>query len=122
MEKYTRIPGEIRTMRGTVIDLSEKTGGCQCRNTRQRLAALRLAQTIFSGHLIQGTQCNEPQQHRKAPQTSRKKLSELLAGRQICMECVRNALLIGGDARGESFELCVLNALNPLPQTQCHKK
>lgn len=122
MEKYMRIPGEIRTMRGTVIDLTEQTGGCKCRNNRQRLAAWRLAQTIFLDQPIQGSRDNGLQQRPQSQQTSRKKLSELLGNRRICMECVRNALLIGGDVRGESFELSLLNALNPLPQKQCHKK
>lgn len=122
MEKFTRTPQEICTMRGTVIDLTEPTGGCKCRNSRQRLAAWRLAQTIFLDQPIQGSRDNEPQQPRQPQQKSRKMLSELLGNRRICKECVRNSLQIGGDARGESFELFVLNALNPLPQKQCRKK
>lgn len=121
MEVITRNTRELR-IGTTVIDLTEKIGGCQCRNNRQRLAALRLAQTIFSGQMIQHTRGNAPLPHRVSQRTNRMKLSELLRGHQICMECVRNALLITGDFRGESYELCALNALNPLPVKRCRKK
>lgn len=121
MESITRDTRELR-IGATVIDLTEKTGGCQCHNNRQRLAALRLAQTIFSGQMIQNIHSSALLQSQESQRTNRMRLSELLRGRRICMECVRNALLITGDVRGESYELCALNALNPLPEKRYRKK
>lgn len=119
MKVITLQPGQVATLSGVIIDCSTGIGDCTCRNRRHRLAAMRQAHAIFSDLPLQKLRNSVPRPLRESQPV---KLTELLEGRQICMECVRISLLLQGDFRGESFLRSALDALHPLPGKYSHKK
>ena len=108
-------------MSGLTIQLPIDKGGCVCRNIRQRRTAMKQARTIFLDLELPQRLCNALQGAKGEARTVT--LAECLKGRRVCPACVRNALMIQTDVRGESYVEAVLNVLNPLPSPkQNHKK
>lgn len=114
---------KVGTMSGLTIQLPTEKGGCVCRNIRQRRAAMKQARTIFLDLELPQRLCNAIQGAKAEAQPGTVTLAECLKGRRVCPACVRNALLIQTDVRGESYVEAVLNVLNPLPSPKRnHKK
>ncbi|MEG1842548.1 MAG: hypothetical protein RR221_07545 [Alistipes sp.] len=112
---------EIIFDNGDTIRLNTSTGGCVCRNRRQRLAAKKQAYAILDS--VMWIPANDTGVHISTPRKpSVLTLDNYLGEKNVCRECTRIYLQLLEDARGEQIAECVISSLYPLGSASKSKK